>query len=108
MALTEEWTQRWWWATLLTGPYCSGARQLKAIKLARREEHMGKEMSTEGLVFDWTRAILRPKGDESKTREDIEAEGTATTKPTRDVTITTLSISALSPFTRPLSSPSLS
>jgi len=33
----------------------------QAINLARREEHMGKDMSTEGLVFDWTRAILRPK-----------------------------------------------
>jgi hypothetical protein len=47
------------------------------------------------------------KGDESTTREDIEAEGTATTKPTGDVVITRLSISALSPFTRPVSSASL-
>jgi hypothetical protein len=47
------------------------------------------------------------KGDESKTREDIEAEGTATTKPTGDVVITRLSISALSPFTRPVISASL-
>ena len=43
------------WALLF---WCTTAQ---AINLARREEHMGKEMSTEGLVFDWTRAILRPK-----------------------------------------------
>jgi hypothetical protein len=36
------------------------------------------------------------KGDESKTREDIEAEGTATAK----LVITRLSISAAFPFTR--------
>jgi hypothetical protein len=38
--------------------WCTTAQ---AINLARREEHMGKEMSTEGLVFDWSRANLRPK-----------------------------------------------
>jgi hypothetical protein len=43
------------WALLF---WCTTAQ---AINLARREEHMGKEMSTEGLVFDWTQAVLRPK-----------------------------------------------
>lgn len=45
------------------------------------------------------------KGDESKTREDIEAEGTATAKPESFV-ITLLSISAILPFTRLIRSPS--
>lgn len=104
-ALTEEWTQRWW-ATLPTGPivlvYDSSGNQLGAQRRA-----YGKRDVDGRPRVRLDSGNPATKGDESKTREDIEAEGTATTKPTGDLVITRLSISALSPFTRLVSSASL-
>jgi hypothetical protein len=93
-ALTEEWTQ-WWRATLSTGPYCSGARQLRESAWRAEKSIWEKEMSTEGLVFDWSRAILRPKVMNRKHARTSRL-GTAT----ESSLITHLSISALFPFTR--------
>lgn len=83
------------WALLF---WCTTAQ---AIKLARREEHMGKEMSTEGLVFDWTRAILRPKVTNRKHARTSRLRGPQPPNQPETFIITRLSISALSPFTRP-------
>ena len=82
--------------------WCTTAQ---AINLARREEHMGKEMSTEGLVFDWTQAILRPKVTNRKHARTSRLRGPQ--PPNQPETLLALSISALSPFTRLVSSASL-
>jgi hypothetical protein len=82
-ALTEEWTQRWW-ATLPTGPivlvHDSSGNQLGAQRRA-----YGKRDVDGRPRVRLDSGNPATKGDESKTREDIEAEGTATTKPTGDV-----------------------
>jgi hypothetical protein len=92
------------------GPRCQQAllfwcTTAQAINLARREEHMGKEMSTEGLVFDWTLAILRPKVTNRKHARTSRLRGPQ--PPNQPETLLSLSISALSPFTRLVSSASL-
>jgi hypothetical protein len=77
--------------------WCTTAQ---AINLARREEHMGKDMSTEGLVFDWTRAILRPKVTNRKHARTSRLREPQPPNQPETFVITRLSISALSPFTR--------
>jgi hypothetical protein len=78
-ALPEEWTQ-WWWATLPTGPYCFGVRQLRESGWRQRRAYGKRDVDGMPRV---RRVSGNPatKGDESKTREDIEAGGTATAKP---------------------------
>jgi hypothetical protein len=88
-ALTEEWTHRGgghvvngsllFWCTV----YDSSGNQLGAHRRA-----YGKRDVDGRPRVDYSRATLRPKGDESKTRQNIEAEGTATGKTKEEFVIT--------------------
>jgi hypothetical protein len=105
-ALTEEWTHRGgghvvsgsllFWCTV----YDSSGNQLGAHRRA-----YGKRDVDGRPRVDYSRATLRPKGDESKHARTSRLRGPQLARPKRSLLSLHLSVLALFPFTRVTTSP---